>query len=78
MEHEDASLVGYLKYRGLEISVKKSQNPGRIVFSIDGDASFTEECVEDFYANKEVKIRTYVQCFKDVKTLLYNMRKLGV
>jgi hypothetical protein len=76
---EDSQLVAFLKLKGHQIVAHicrdDPQDP-RVAFDVKGDDDEIQTDVQLFYDNARVGIQDYCRCLKDVKSLMYNMRKL--
>jgi hypothetical protein len=77
---EDSQLVAFLKLKGhgivAHICRDDPQDP-RVAFEIKGDDDQIEKDVQSFYDNDQVGIQDYCRCLKEIKSQLYNTRRLG-
>jgi len=77
---EDTMLVAFLKLKGLIaipwISRDDKDDP-RVSFDIQGDAEEIERYMFEFYNNSTVGVQDFCRQLRDVKSTLYNMKKVG-
>jgi hypothetical protein len=74
---EDTALIAYMMLKGHQIKPwRSSEDPVRVSFDIEGDSDKIEYDMQNFYNNNQVGIQDYVKCLKQVKSIMYNMKKL--
>lgn len=77
---EDTSVIAFLKLKGHVtkpwVSYDDPSNP-RVSFDIEGDQDQIEKDLQAFYANEQIRILDYVRCFKEIKSALYQMKRIG-
>jgi hypothetical protein len=77
---EDTSLVAFLKLKG-HIAIpwisRTDPNDIRVSFDIQGDGKQIESDMRNFYNNEMVGIQDFCRCLKDVKSSMYNLRRIG-
>jgi hypothetical protein len=77
---EDTSLVAFLKLKGHIAIPWISRNEGediRVAFDIQGNSKKIEDDMKAFYNNEQVGIQEFVRQLKDVKSQMYNLRRIG-
>ncbi len=76
---EDSQLVAFLKLKGHGLTAYISRDDPddpRVGFEIKGGEDQIEADMQAYYSNEQVGIQDYVRCLKDVKSQMYNTRKL--
>jgi hypothetical protein len=74
---EDTSLVAFMVYKGHKINLWRCvEDPKRVSFDIEGDSEKIESDMQQFYNNEMVGIQDYTRCLKDVKSRMYNFKKI--
>lgn len=74
---EDTSLVAFMLYKGHKIKEWRStDNPARVCFDVEGDLESITKDMQNYYNNEQVGIQDYVRCLKEVKSRMYNMKKI--
>lgn len=77
---EDTSLVAFLKLKG-HVTIpwisRDDETDIRVSFDIQGEQRNIERDMQAFYDNEKVGIQDFCRCLKDVKSAMYNMRKIG-
>lgn len=78
---EDTMVVAYLKLKGhICIPWISRDDPDdiRVSFDIQGDKQVIESDTQKYYdPNESVLIQDYIRCLKDIKSQMYNMRRIG-
>jgi hypothetical protein len=76
----DTTLVAYLQLKGHFaipwLSRDDPEDP-RVEFDIEGDKEKIEQDTKDFYAHAQVDITEYCKQLKSVKSIMYNLKKVG-
>jgi hypothetical protein len=78
---EDTSLVAFLKLKGhIAIPWISRDDPQdiRVSFDIQGNEQQVEADIQAFYANEKVGIQDFCRCLKDIKSSMYNLRRIGM
>lgn len=76
---EDTKLVAFLKLKGFSITAQICRDDPRDVrvgFTIQGDQDDIEKATALYYANEQVGITDYIRTLNEVKSQMYNIRKL--
>lgn len=77
---EDTMLIAYLKTRGhVAIPWISRDNPNdiRVSFDIVGDQEEIELSMQRYHGNEPVGIQDYVRSLREVKSAIYDMKKIG-
>lgn len=75
---EDTMLVAFMVLRGHKIKPWRNvENENHVTFDIEGDANAVEADMQRYYANEPVGVQDYVKCLRDVKSQMYNFKKLA-
>lgn len=75
---EDTMLVAFMVLRGHKIKPwRDTNNENHVTFDIEGDANAVEADMQRYYANEPVGVQDYVKCLRDVKSQMYNFKKLA-
>jgi hypothetical protein len=75
---EDSSLIAFMLLKKHKIREwQNTDDPSRVSFDILGKPEDVEKDMEAYYANEQVGIQDYVKCYKEVKSRLYNFKKLN-
>ncbi len=78
---EDTSLVAFLKLKGhIAIPWISRDDPQdiRVSFDIQGNEQQIEADIQAFYQNEKVGIQDFCRCLKDIKSSMYNLRRIGM
>jgi hypothetical protein len=74
---EDTMLVAFMVLKGHKIKLwRDATNPDHVSFDILGSPDEIEASMKEYYENKEVGVADFVRCLKDVKSQMYNMKKI--
>jgi hypothetical protein len=74
---EDTSLIAFLLYKGHKIHPwRDSTERNHVVFDVIGDSQAIEIDMDKYYNNEQVGIQDYVRCLKEVKSQMYNLKKI--
>ena len=74
----DTMLVAFLKLRGNHVIPQyNSEEKNHIEFRIDGDPKKIQEDLHAFFSNEPVGVRDYVGSLKTVKSMMYDLKKVG-
>ena len=82
---DDTQHVAFLKLAGWKVTPWiefDEQNPNqdpnskRVEFQIEGDPDKIERDMQKFYANALIPIQDFCRCLKEVKSAMYNLRRL--
>ena len=75
---EDTSLIAFMLLKGHKIREwQNKEDPSRVSFDIEGSPEDVEKDMQAYYSNVPVGIQDYVRCYKEVKSRLYNFKKLN-
>jgi hypothetical protein len=78
---EDAQLVAFMKLKGyIAIPWISRDDPSdpRVSFDIQGDSDKIESDMQGFYNNELVGIQDFTRAYKEVKSLMYSLKRIGV
>jgi hypothetical protein len=64
--------------KGHHIKEWRSREGNRISFDIEGDEASVTEDMQSYYNNEMVGIQDFVRCLREVKSRMYNMKKIGL
>jgi hypothetical protein len=74
---EDTSLVAFLLLKGYKIKPwRDTQDSDHVSFDIEGEADRIEQDMQKYYSNEQVGIQDYIKCLKEVKSQMYNLKKV--
>lgn len=76
---EDSKLAAFLKLKGHRIVAYICRDyPGdvRVGFMVEGDEETKNKSTQAYYDNEQVGIQDYIRCLAEVKSQMYNMRKM--
>ncbi|MGD0883569.1 MAG: hypothetical protein ABSA46_01615 [Thermodesulfovibrionales bacterium] len=72
-ELTDTLLLAYLSLSGFSITPK---NNGRLIaFEVSGES--LTDTIETFYRNPEVKILDFITHYKNIRSMIFNLRGQG-
>ena len=77
---EDTTIVAFLKLRGYAIVpflYKDDKEDPRVSFGVQGDKKQIEIEMSNFFKNASVGIQDYCRCLKDVKSAMYNLKRIS-
>jgi len=75
---EDTSVVAFLKLKNhTAIPFTTLDDSQHVKFKIGGDPQQIELDIVAFYNNEFVGIFDYIRCLKEVKSALYQMKRIG-
>ena len=72
-------LMGYVVKPWIEVDEQNpNQDPNmkRVEFQIEGDPDSVEKDMQRFYDNEMIPIQDFCRCLKEVKSAMYNLRRL--
>ena len=73
-------LVAFMKLKGhIAIPWISRDDPAdpRVSFDLQGDNEKIESDMQGFYNNEQVGIQDFTRAYKEVKSLMYNMKRIG-
>ena len=76
---EDSKLVAFLKLKGHGMVARICRDDPddvRVGFEITGDQEKINIDVQAYYANESVGIQDFCRCLNEVKSQMYNLRRL--
>ena len=74
---EDISLVAFLLLKGHKIKPwRDTSDSDHVSFDIEGEANGIELDMHKYYSNEQVGIQDYIKCLKEVKSQMYNLKKV--
>jgi hypothetical protein len=74
---EDTSLVAFLLLKGHRIKPwRETNSPDHVSFDIEGEALEIEFDMQKYYNNEQVGIQDFIKCLKEVKSQMYNLKKV--
>jgi hypothetical protein len=76
---EDTSLVAFLKLKGhhtVPWISRDDPDDVRVAFEIEGESAEIEKSIQAFYDNEQVGIQDFCRNLREVKSAMYNMRKI--
>ena len=74
---EDTSLVAFMVLKGHKIKIWRCvEEPYRVSFDIEGSPDQIEVDMKKYYDNESVGIQDFVRCLKEVKSQMYNFKKI--
>lgn len=76
---EDSKLVAFLKLKGHRIIAhicRDDPKDPRVGFTVDGDGDQIDRDTQAYYDNEQVGIQDYIRCLAEIKSQMYNMRKM--
>lgn len=71
-ELTDSILVSYLHYKSFSVKPLCNNNQKLISFEISGKDLTT--AIEEFYSNPKVPILNFVQSYKTVRSMIFNLK----
>jgi hypothetical protein len=77
---EDAMLVAYMKLKGhIAIPWISRDDPAdpRVSFDLQGDNEKIESDMQGFYNNEQVGIQDFTRAYKEVKSQMYSLKRIG-
>lgn len=77
---EDTMLIAYLRVRGhtaIPWICREDRNDVRVAFDIMGDKKDIEESMQAYHGNDPVGVQDYVRSLREVKSAIYDMKKIG-
>jgi hypothetical protein len=77
---EDTMLIAYLRVRGhtaIPWICREDRNDVRVAFDIMGDKKDIEESMQAYHGNEQVGVQDYVRSLREVKSAIYDMKKIG-
>jgi hypothetical protein len=78
---EDTMLVSYLILKG-HIAIpwlcRDDPSDRRVAFDIQGEQERIEKDMQAFYNNESVGVQDFCRQLKSVKSLMYNLKRIGV
>lgn len=75
---EDTMLVAYMALKGHKVKPwRDTANENHVTFDIEGDADVIESDMQKYYANDPVGVQDFVKCLREVKSQMYNFKKLA-
>jgi len=78
---EDTSLIAYLKLKGHTLIPWISRDDPtdiRVSFDIQGEELQIEKDMQSFYDNEQVGIQDFCRNLKEVKSAMYNLKRIKV
>jgi hypothetical protein len=74
---EDTMLIAFLLLKGHKIKEwRRSDEPDRVSFDVEGNEDSIVADMNKYYNNEVVGIQDFVKCLKEVKSRMYNMKKI--
>ena len=82
---DDTQHVAFLKLKGWKVvpwietddqAPNQDPNTKRVEFQVEGDPDSIEKDMQKFYDNELVPIQDFCRCLKEVKSAMYNLRRL--
>jgi len=74
----DTMLVAFFKLKDHTVIPQyNSEEKNHIEFRIDGDPKKIQEDLHAFFSNEPVGVRDYVGSLKTVKSMMYDLKKVG-
>ena len=74
---EDTPLVAFLLLKGYKIKPWRDvSDSDHVSFDIEGEADGIELDMQKYYSNEQVGIQDYIKCLKEVKSQMYNLKKV--
>jgi hypothetical protein len=77
---EDTMLVAFLMLKGhtaIPWLCKDDPKDKRVAFDIQGNLKQIEEDMQSYYANEPIGIQDFCRQLKSVKSILYNLKRIG-
>jgi len=72
----DTSLVAFLKHKNYTITPQFSpEDKHQVEFIIEGNPKEIEFVIQCYYKNEMAGIFEYTKCLKEVKTMMYSMKR---
>jgi hypothetical protein len=77
---EDAMLVAFMKMKGhIAIPWISREDPAdpRVSFDLQGDSEKIESDMQGFYNNELIGIQDFTRAYKETKSMMYNLKRVG-